>query len=150
MQITEIKDFKDSLTKEEYINIYEKFNSLLTELKKIEISDKVVDVIHTEIEKINMINDVPKKMIKQVVKAQSNILNILEKDMHLVIENHYRNLWLSIGVGFFGLPLGVIYGLAIGNMAFSPLGLPIGLGIGIAIGSKKDKDAEREGRVIKF
>jgi hypothetical protein len=51
---------------------------------------------------------------------------------------------MAIGMAVFGIPLGVVFGMSPGNMAFIGIGLPIGLGVG----SEKDKKAFREDRQL--
>jgi hypothetical protein len=50
----------------------------------------------------------------------------------------------------FGLPLGVAFGAALGNMAFLGIGLPIGMSIGIALGNGMDTKAKNEGRQLEW
>jgi hypothetical protein len=47
-----------------------------------------------------------------------------------------------------GLPLGVAFGVSVGNLGLLGLGLPIGMAIGIAIGTAMDKKALQEGRQL--
>ena len=68
--------------------------------------------------------------------------------MKIVPINHYRNLWMVIGMSAFGLPLGVAYGTSIGNIGMMAIGLPIGMVIGIAIGTNMDKKALADGRQL--
>lgn len=54
-------------------------------------------------------------------------------------------MWLALGIGTFGVPVVVVFGVIFDNMGFIALGMPIGLGIGIAIGTMMDqKAAENE------
>ncbi|MFC3414076.1 hypothetical protein [Algoriphagus hitonicola] len=66
----------------------------------------------------------------------------------IVSKNHYRYTWMSPGMAAFGIPLGVVFGTSLGNMAFLAIGLPIGMAIGISVGSAMDKKASEEGRQI--
>jgi hypothetical protein len=50
----------------------------------------------------------------------------------------------------FGLPLGVAFGISIGNIGLLGLGLPIGMAIGLAVGTSMDKKAAAEGRQLAF
>lgn len=76
------------------------------------------------------------------------MVNTLEKEVKLVPKNHYRNRWLALGMAAFGLPMGVVFGISLGNMAFLAIGLPIGMAIGIAVGTGLDKKASEEGRQL--
>lgn len=68
--------------------------------------------------------------------------------MKLVPKNYYRNLWMILGMTTFGLPLGVAFGLSLGNIGLLALGLPIGMVIGLAVGSSLDKKASENGKQL--
>jgi hypothetical protein len=91
---------------------------------------------------------VEKDLSRQVKKSQTGILQMIEKEMKLVPKNRYRNMWLALGMASFGVPLGVVFGLSLGNMAFLGIGLPIGMGIGIAVGTALDKKAADSGNQL--
>jgi len=65
-----------------------------------------------------------------------------------VPKNHYRALWLVLGMSVFGLPIGVLYGFLIGNMGLLGTGLCFGMAIGVALGAGLDKKALKEGRQL--
>jgi hypothetical protein len=76
------------------------------------------------------------------------LIKLIEKEVKLVPKNYYRNLWLTLGMAGFGIPIGVAFGASLGNMAFIGVGLPIGLAFGIALGTGMDKKALAEGRQL--
>jgi hypothetical protein len=121
---------------------------LIEELKKREIPEPVQQTIETEIRNINSFIGSEKDFLKTLAKAQSNILKTAEKDARLVVKNHYRNLWLPLGMSAFGIPFGVVFGISLGNMAFLGIGLPIGMAMGVAVGSGLDNKAAKEGRQL--
>ena len=127
-----------------------KFKELLSELRKKELDADLIKSVNREIEYLNTISDSSKLLKSQIKKKQSTIIKLVEKEAKLVVKNHYRNLWLAIGMAVFGIPLGVAFGATLGNMAFLGIGLPIGFTIGIAIGSNMDKKAKEEGRQLDF
>ncbi|MNR38502.1 hypothetical protein D3C85_1566120 [compost metagenome] len=86
-----------------------------------------------------------KKLIKQ---EQTAILKHVEKAHKIAPKNYYRNLWMLLGFTAFGLPIGVSFGLSIGNIGLMGVGLPIGMAIGAAVGSSMDKKALSEGRQL--
>jgi hypothetical protein len=57
-------------------------------------------------------------------------------------------MWMLFGMSGIGLPIGVAFGLSIGNIGLLGLGLPIGMAIGLAIGMSLDKKALNEGRQL--
>jgi hypothetical protein len=125
----------------------QKFQQLIKLLEAKEISDAVLNAINEEIEKVNQ-SESKKSLSAQLAKSFQNILKIAEKELNLVAKNHYRNTWLAIGMSAFGIPLGVVFGASLSNYGFIGIGLPIGLAIGIAIGSKKDQEAQEQGRQL--
>lgn len=63
---------------------------------------------------------------------------MIEKELHLVTKNHYRNTWFILG-----MLIGVALGSA--NTSLLAVGIPLGFTIGIAIGTSKDKKAKDNG-----
>lgn len=124
-----------------------KFQELIKALKAKEISESVLRSINKEIDKINQ-SETESKFAEQLQKSYRNILKIAEKDLNLVAKDHYRNMWLAIGMSAFGIPLGVAFGAALDNFAFIGIGLPIGFALGLAIGTGKDREASQEGRQL--
>ena len=74
------------------------------------------------------------------------IIELLEKKHKIVPKKFYLNRWLALGMAVFGVPLGVVMGSSLGNMAFIGTGIPIGMVIGMALGADMDKKALKEGR----
>ncbi|REG84797.1 hypothetical protein [Algoriphagus antarcticus] len=88
------------------------------------------------------------ELLKQLKSAQKGVITLLENDLKIAPKNHYQLQWLVLGMAAFGIPLGVVFGFALGNLAFMGIGLPIGMGVGIAVGSAKDKKVMEEGRQL--
>lgn len=121
---------------------YIQFKNLIDELDKKELPAKVAEKINAHIEFVNSIPDTDPKLGKKVKLVQTNILKLLEKELKIVTKNHYRNMWLAVGMSAFGIPLGVVFGLLMDNMGLLAIGIPIGMVIGIAYGTKLDKKAQ--------
>lgn len=148
MEIKELKK-RTSIDQNKKLNIaYAQFDKLLTELKKKELTEKILKSINNEIDQINSVPESEEELRKQIKKAQSLILKLIEKEHKIVTKNHYRNTWMAVGMAAFGIPLGVALGMSLENMAFLGIGLPIGMVIGMAVGSGMDKKAFEEGRQI--
>ncbi|MCS4433008.1 hypothetical protein [Aquiflexum gelatinilyticum] len=124
------------------------FSALIDELSKRKLSEKEVETINDEIQNINSISISEKDFAKALTKSQSNVLKVIEKESKLVVKNHYRNLWLVLGMSTFGVPLGVAFGISIGNLGLLGLGLPIGMAIGVGFGTTLDAKAAKEGRQL--
>lgn len=148
MRIIELKEIQNDNGNIKLGAIYEQFRALLLQLEKKELSLNFIKLVNQEVEELNntlLIDDKLKKLIKQ---KQTIILKLAEKEFKIVPVNYYRNLLLVLGMTVFGLPIGVVFGLIIGNLGLLSLGLPIGMGIGIAIGLSMDKKAFQEGRQL--
>jgi len=129
-------------------DLHAQFEKLLSELRKRNLSEEVVQSINTNIDLIDPVLESEKEYIKQLRKTQTDILSRVEKELKLVPKNHYRNIWLALGIAAFGVPLGVLFGIILDNMGFIGIGLPIGIPIGLAIGTVLDKKAADEGRQL--
>ena len=127
---------------------YVQFEKLINELRIREIPNEIVNSINIDIEQINSISGSNKDLSKQLRNVQSRILTLIEKELKLVTKNHYRRTWLAMGMAAFGIPLGVAFGVSLGNMAFIGIGIPIGIAVGIAIGTAKDKEAHANGNQL--
>lgn len=122
------------------------FEKLLNELRKRTLPDEVVAYINSCIDLINSTTDFGLR--NQVKKTQADILKLLEKELKVVIKNHYRNFWMAVGPAGFGLPIGIVYASLIHIVGMMSIGLPFGLVIGMAVGSSMDKRALKEGRQL--
>jgi hypothetical protein len=128
----------------------QRFQQLLNELAQRELPAHIITNINTQIAAVNELKGREKKDGRIVWKHQQRILKKLEKELKLVPKHHYRNLWMALGMSVFGIPMGVAFGAALGNMAFLGIGLPIGMSVGLAVGSGMDQKAAKEGRQLEF
>jgi hypothetical protein len=124
------------------------FEKLLNELRSRDLPTSMIESINQQVALVHSSGIDEKTFAKQLSKSQSFILKLLEKELKIVPKNYYRTTFMSIGMAGIGIPMGVAFGLAIGNLAFLGIGLPIGLAIGIAIGTAKDKKAADEGKQL--
>ena len=127
---------------------YVQFQKLITELSNKELNDAVVLIINENINSINSIPVLDNQFSKRLKSAQSKILKIIEKQHKLATKNHYRNIWLALGIGAIGVPIGVVIASITGNMAFIGIGIPIGSGVGIAIGTMMDNKLKDQGKQL--
>lgn len=148
MEIKELLPRPNIQHNKKLVNIFGQFNQLLSELRKKELSAETIASINTRIDEINTIHDAEKTLRKKLKATQASILKSMEKQYKIVTINHYRNTWLAIGMAVFGIPMGVAFGTALGNMAFLGIGIPIGMVIGMAVGTGMDKKALEEGRQL--
>lgn len=129
--------------------LYNQFDVLLSELRKRELPDAVVETINKEVEEINTSDSLTTNDLRKVIKKkQTAILRLIEKDLKLVPKNYYRTLWLALGMTVFGMPLGVLAGVLLGQPGLFAIGLPIGVAIGVTVGTLMDKTAAKENRQL--
>ena len=124
------------------------FQQLITELNKKDIPVEMAHSLNRDIEDINQFAGSAKDRVKLLRKKQTQMLARLEKELKLVTINHYRNQWLAVGMSVFGLPIGVAFGLSLGNLGLLGIGLPIGMGTGVLVGAAMDKKAKESGKLL--
>ena len=147
MNIKEIDKKSDIGKDKKLMRKFSDFEKLINELKKRDVSSEIVNSVNQDIEDINAFMGSNRDLLKQLRKKQSGIIKLIEKELKLVTKNHYRNLWLAVGMAY-GIPFGVVFGISLDNMAFLGIGIPIGMAIGIGIGTAMDKKALDEGRQL--
>ena len=148
MNIKELKNREDYSNDDKLNRIYSQFGELLNELKKKELSQDVYKLINESVDILNLSTFNGTQLNKLLKQKQTAILKQVEKEHKIVPKNFYRTLWMVLGMSAFGLPIGVAFGLSIGNIGLLAIGLPIGMGIGIAVGMSMDKKAMNEGRQL--
>lgn len=148
MNIKELKKREDFSNDDKLNRIYSQFGELLNELKKKELSQDVYKLINESVDILNLSTFNGAQLTKLLKQKQSAILKQVEKEHKIVPKNYYRTLWMVLGMSAFGIPIGVVFGLSIGNIGLLAIGLPIGMGIGIAVGMSMDKKAMNEGRQL--
>tara|TARA_R110002124_G_scaffold284715_1_gene462275 strand:- start:735 stop:1199 length:465 start_codon:yes stop_codon:yes gene_type:complete len=124
------------------------FHKILDSLKAHNIPNSSVEFINHQLKEINEQQLDDKKLLQFMRKAQVKIFQHLEKELKLVRKGHYTMMWMPLGLGVFGVPLGIAFGFAISNLALLGIGLPIGMGIGIALGAGMDSKAAQKGQQL--
>ena len=149
MNIIEPKERRDISENAKLNRIYTQFQNLVKELRERELPDKIIETVNKDTEELNSTSFVGKELRKLTTKKQAKILSLLKKELKIVPKNHYKTLWLILGMSVFGLPFGLIYGMLIGKIG-SSLGIGVGPGmiIGTLLGAGMDKKAFKEGRQL--
>lgn len=148
MEIIELKKRAFTDQNKKLTKAYQRMQSLITALNKKEIPKEISTLINQDIEAINSFIGVDKDLKKTINKTYSKTISLIEQKLKLVCRNHYRTLWLALGMSGFGIPMGVAFSAALDNYAFIGIGIPIGMVIGMALGAEMDKKAEKEGRQL--
>lgn len=125
-----------------------KLRTLLEAIEKKEIPEPIEENINEIIQGVNDFPGPDPLLIKQIKLAKTSILKLLEKELKIFPKNHFQTQWMLLGMSVFGLPMGVAFGMSLGNLAFLGIGIPFGMAIGIAVGNSKDKEVEQEGRQL--
>lgn len=139
----------------------EEFNELPNVQKKVDNYNDLVEELNIRelpksvIEKINeitdRINNSPIKSLGAFIGSHLNkIQTILTKEVKLIPQNYYKNLWSIFGFTAFGIPVGMTLSNFKDNIALLGVGLPIGLLIGSFLGDHLDKKAQKEGRQLNW
>jgi hypothetical protein len=131
-------------------NAYQQLGKLLNALEEKELSTESVDFINNEIQQLNSISVIDNYFVKATKEKENRIIKLIEKNHKIVPINYYRKLWMVLGMAVFGIPMGLIFGLSIGNYGMLAIGIGIGMAIGVGVGSSMDKKAFNEGRQLDF
>lgn len=148
MSIIDLKERPDTTNDFKLNILYLQFEKLLSELRKKILPQDTYNFINERIERVNISSFIGNDFKKLIKQEQTAILKHVEKVHKIAPKNYYRNLWMLLGFTAFGLPIGVSFGLSIGNIGLMGVGLPIGMAIGAAVGSSMDKKALNEGRQL--
>lgn len=148
MKISELKERQNNSDNAKLTRIYLQLGEYIKELNKKELPARIIEAVNQHIEEINMSSLSENSLMKLVKWKQMKLIKLIEKELKIVPKNYYRNLWLAVGMSAFGLPIGMAFGLILGNMGFLAIGLPIGMGIGIVVGSRMDKKAAESNRQL--
>lgn len=148
MEIIPLLARENATGKERNNKLWNQFLQLIEILRNKNLPEEMISIVNDQIHELNEYPCGDVDFYKQVKKKQTFILNRLERDLKIVPKNHYMNLWLALGIGAFGLPIGVAIGSSLGNMGFLGVGLPFGVAIGIALGSSLDKKAKADGKQL--
>jgi|LGVE01.1.fsa_nt_gb hypothetical protein len=144
MKIENIIDRKNSIPNPKLDKTYKKMSNLIDALNKKEITPKIASIINDEILLLNNFTGTDKELIKSIKKSYPKIIKLVEKELKLVPKNHFRNLYLG---------LGLVFGVALGASIFKDnmgLGIPLGMVIGLALGTNKDKEVEKTGKQLEI
>ena len=147
MEINSLHERPDLEKKEKLKKRFLQFDMLMNELRKREVPDQLIQFINMEIQSINEIKDSDGALKRQLRKSQIQILKKIEKELNLVVKNHFRNRWLGIGMAL-GIAIGSALGTGTGNQGLIGLGLPLGMAMGLSHGTSLDKKAKKEGKQL--
>ena len=140
-----LKNLLDESAKSKEIKIYNKFIGVLMSLEKREFSTHQIELIEKELTILNL-KQPTKNRIKFIRKKLREFVQYLESDYSILLEGHYADL---------GLKMGLVFGMALGIVIFrdnggSSTGMCLGMLIGYVIGKFMDKEAAKQNQVLKI
>lgn len=149
MKINDLNPRND-LSTSSTVKVYDRLALLLKELGTRDLSQETIQSINKELEEIDQSSGSGRKFKNLIKKKEQKILEVVTKQENLFPANYFQSHWMALGMAAIGLPLGVVFGLALGNIAFLGIGLPIGLAIGMSLGAEKDKKVKEENRQLNY
>ncbi|MFY0672320.1 MAG: hypothetical protein JXQ87_02890 [Bacteroidia bacterium] len=150
MSLKSLKHLPESFSTPKNSKLVERLHEFKNELNERQLSEESVKTLNEIIDELNKDYETEKAYAKQVKKKTYSMAQTVLSNDKLVVKNHHRNQKMIFGMTIFGMPLGMIFGFALDNLAFLGIGLPIGMAIGMAIGADLDNKAKKEGRVLNF
>jgi len=129
---------------------YQQLADLLHALDENKLTDDTINLINQEIEQLNALSSDDKRFVRAIKTKETSLIRLLEKRHKIVPKKYYRKLWMALGISAFGVPVGIAFGLSVGNLGLLGLGFPIGMAIGVGIGNRMDQKAFEEGRQLDF
>ena len=143
--------FKEEFTEVKSVrNMNTHLQKLIDELNKKDLNEDVTSRINSNLQELDTFQGDKKQYKKKIQKSFFHIQELVRKEQNIVSSGHYIAIWMSIGMGAFGMPIGVLAFVLLDNPAFIALGLPLGMPIGIVIGLIKTQKAKKENRVIEI
>ncbi|REC56380.1 hypothetical protein DRF62_03490 [Chryseobacterium piscium] len=148
MEINQLNLESNKINTPKLNELYSQFQEILEKLNDKKLPSEALQYINNIVEQTNSTTLQDTALLKFLKDKQNFIIKYLEKEHKIVPKSYYKKLWLAVGMTAFGLPIGVVFGLLMGNIGLMAIGLPIGLGVGAVVSSSMDKKALQEGRQI--
>ncbi|MBL4594798.1 MAG: hypothetical protein JKX68_13435, partial [Flavobacteriales bacterium] len=114
-------------------------------IEKRDFSTYQIEMIEKELKILNLKQPI-KNRKKYIRKKLSEFVQYLESECSILLEGHYTDL---------GLKMGLVFGMALGVFIFkdsggSATGMCFGMFIGYVIGKYMDKEAAKQNQVLKI
>jgi len=149
MGINETLDFfqnlKNETAEKREIKLYDKYNSILSDLKYRDLTQNQILSIETELEKLNLKTESDNR-IKYLEKQLSEFKNFLKDRLALVPEGYYSGVGVGTGI-VFGSIFSILFQSFLGTYSLL-IGIIGGMILGGLLGAIRDKEAKKQGRVF--
>ena len=143
MKINTASDFFKNLITEtgdkSEIRVYEKFITILSDLKNRDLTQEQMKSIEEELDSLNF-NANSNNRKKHFKQKLNQFIKYLKEKLSLISKGYYTAIGMSLGMSF-----GVAFGAALENVSN---GLIFGMLIGLIIGARMDSKAKKEGKVL--
>ena len=150
MTLQEASNFFESLknetTKKSAIKVYDKFASILSELKARKFTKDEIQSIETELESFNLKSN-RENSVKFFEKSLNKLEEFLKNTFSLISKGYYTKRGTGLGLSF-GIIFGIVFLSSWERSIGISMGLILGLTIGMLIGRSMDAKAMSEGRMI--
>lgn len=138
---------KTRTDKKSEIKIYTKFQKLLISIKNKRLEDSELTTIEEKLDTFDL-DSIPQNPRRFFRKKFNALVSFLQKEFSYVQEGYYKGLYMALGMTF-GVAIGASIGVSSGQANGTALGLVLGMTLGIVLGQAKDKQAEKNGFVLK-
>jgi hypothetical protein len=119
------------------IKAYKKAHCLIEALRTKEIPSEVLNSINEAIKLLNSFSGTEKELTKAFNKTYTSILALVKKELKFVPKNHYKTLWMVMGMSF-----GIVFSVILDDSGNIAIGIGIGTLLGIIVGTTLDKNAK--------
>lgn len=131
--------------------IYQGFIDILSNLQNRDLTEKQQKAIEEKLDELELFATTVGKR-NHLNRKLITLSSFLNKEYAWVTAGHYASRGMALGLAF-----GVSLGLSIGTLFSTSIGIPMGMSIGtgsglilgMIFGSLKDKQAEKQNRVLK-
>ncbi|MDT0555367.1 hypothetical protein [Patiriisocius hiemis] len=121
------------------IRVYEKFITILSDLKNRDLTQEQLQSIEEKLDSLNFnVNSNNRK--KHFTQMLNLFIRFLKEKLSLNSKGHFTAIGMSLGTSF-----GVAFGAAFSNVSY---GLIFGMLIGLVIGVAMDSKAKKEGKIL--
>jgi len=145
MNMEKLKELKNADSNPRLIKAYNKVHCLIEALSAKEIPSEVLNSINDAIKFLNSFSGTEKELTKAFNKKYKSILTLVKKELKLVPKNHYKTLWMVMGMSF-----GVAFSVILNDSGNLAIGIGLGTLLGIVVGTNLDKNAEEAGNQLEI
>ena len=145
MKIEKLKELKHADNNPRLTKAYNKVHCLIEALSTKEIPSEVLNSINEAIKLLNSFSGTEKELTKAFNKKYTSILALVKKELKFVTKNHYKTLWMVMGMSF-----GVVFSVILGDSGNIAIGIGLGTLLGIIVGTNLDKNAKESGNQLQI